>query len=160
MKSVLSSFCFFMAVVAFTSGYQFNTDPSVNADSGLLTYLLSLPPAPTLYLCGSIFLLVSIYLLPGSSREKQAETRSYRYRPSYKPDEIETLEQELTRLKERYSQLIAADEFTMQQFKKDNPRVSSELRIRELIKFSADRLKDEIAYKEINLASAKKNVKK
>ncbi|EJG9149358.1 hypothetical protein NA065_004558 [Salmonella enterica] len=160
MKSVLSSFCYFMAVVALSAAYQVSNNVSDKTESGLLNYLLSLPTAPTLVFCGAVFILIATYLLPNNEGKKKVEPRYPKYRPSYTPHEIQVLEKELSRLKETYSRLEAADDLTVLEFKKNNPRVSSELHIRELIKFQADRLKHEIAYKESNLKSAKKRVRK
>lgn len=64
MKSVLSSFCYFMAVVALSAAYQVSNNVSDKTESGLLNYLLSLPTAPTLVFCGAVFILIATYLLP------------------------------------------------------------------------------------------------
>lgn len=160
MKSVLSSLCYFMAFVAFIAAYQTSGNVSDYSDSGLLNYLLSLPTAPTLVFCGGVLIIIATNLLATNDEKQKAEPRHPKYRPSYTPHEIQVLEQELSRLKETYSRLEAADDLTVLEFKKNHPRVSSELHIRELINFQADRLKHEIAFKESNLKSAKKHVKR
>ncbi|TQI77341.1 hypothetical protein FHU10_5260 [Serratia fonticola] len=74
----------------------------------------------------------------------------------YSPKELERLEEEARNLGNEYNRLAAAGPAVLEEFRKDNPHVASELHIRELIAFRASRLKQELDWKEICLARARK----
>ncbi|EPK7533849.1 hypothetical protein PV540_005304 [Klebsiella pneumoniae] len=74
----------------------------------------------------------------------------------YSQPELERLEDEARGLRNEYERLATAGPAVLEEFRKDNPRVTSELHIRELIAFKASRLKQELGWKETCLVRARK----
>lgn len=80
------------------------------------------------------------------------------FRVLYSQDELARLEAQVKAMKAEYDRLIAEGQDVIEETRRDNPRVSSELHIRELIRFKASRLKDQIGLKMLTLDDARKHV--
>lgn len=80
------------------------------------------------------------------------------FRVLYSQAELERLETEINKMQVEYARLIAEEEDILQEARRANPRVSSELHIRELIRFRASRLKSQIDLKMLTLDDARNHV--
>lgn len=76
----------------------------------------------------------------------------------YSQAELERLESELKSLQAEYDRLTAEGPDVLEETRSANPRVTSELHIRELILFKASRLKDQIGLKMLMLNDAREHV--
>lgn len=76
----------------------------------------------------------------------------------YSQAELERLESEMKRMQAEYDRLTAEGDDVLQETRRANPRVSSELRIRELVRFKASRLKDQMGVRMLTLEDARKYV--
>ncbi|EJX0850520.1 hypothetical protein ODD70_004901, partial [Salmonella enterica] len=76
----------------------------------------------------------------------------------YSQDELERLEAEMKQMQSEYDRLTAEGEDVLEETRRANPRVTSELHIRELIRFRASRLKDQIDLKMLTLNDARNHV--
>ncbi|EAO0751732.1 hypothetical protein ACK85N_004651 [Salmonella enterica] len=80
------------------------------------------------------------------------------FRVLYSQDELERLEAEMKQMQSEYDRLTAEGEDVLEETRRANPRVTSELHIRELIRFRASRLKDQIDLKMLTLNDARNHV--
>ncbi|EBQ9782647.1 hypothetical protein KXL21_004750 [Salmonella enterica] len=80
------------------------------------------------------------------------------FRVLYSQDELERLEAEMKQMQSEYDRLTAEGEDVLEETRRANPRVTSELHIRELIRFRASRLKDQIDLKMLTLNDARNYV--
>lgn len=76
----------------------------------------------------------------------------------YSQAELERLEVEMKQMQAEYDRLTAESEDVLEEMRRANPRVSSELHIRELIRFKASRLKGQIGIRTLTLRDARKYV--
>ncbi len=83
--------------------------------------------------------------------------RHWSLRVLYTRAGLERLEREFRELQNEYDRLKAAGPEVREEFRREHPRVSSELHIRELIAFRASRLKQDLNYRRICLAYARKH---
>ncbi len=80
------------------------------------------------------------------------------FRVLYSQAELEGLEAEIKRMQAEYARLTAESADVLEETRQANPRVSSELRIRELVRFRASRLKDRIDFRMLTLLDAREHV--
>lgn len=80
------------------------------------------------------------------------------FRVLYTQDELVRLEAEMKQMQAEYERLSTEDADVLEEFRRANPRVSSELRIHELVRFQASRLKDQIGIRMLTLRDARKHV--
>ncbi|UCQ13135.1 hypothetical protein [Edwardsiella tarda] len=76
----------------------------------------------------------------------------------YSHAQLTRLEHEFETLYDEYRRLMSATPEVLAEFRENNPRVSSELHIQELISFKASRLKQELDWKAYCLQRAQKHV--
>ena len=76
----------------------------------------------------------------------------------YTNDDVSRIQNELTEMKSTYKRLIQCDENVLADCRAENPSVSSEIHIKDLVGFKASRLLQEIKLKEVNLSVARYNV--
>lgn len=76
----------------------------------------------------------------------------------YSQAELERLESEMKRMQAEYDRLTAEGEDVLEETRRANPRVSSGLHIRELIRFKASRLKGQMSIRMLTLEDARKYV--
>lgn len=77
----------------------------------------------------------------------------------YTEADLVRMQDELLEMEAEYVRLKRCDESVLAEFRKENPRVSSHIHIRDLVKFKANRLFKEIGYKKMQLENATFNVK-
>ncbi|MFG6078816.1 hypothetical protein [Erwinia sp. OPT-41] len=76
----------------------------------------------------------------------------------YSQAELERLEAELNSLQAEYDRLTAEGPDVVEETRRANPRVSSELHILELVRYKARRLKAELNYQKIVVEEAREHV--
>ena len=80
------------------------------------------------------------------------------FRVLYSQAELERLESELKIMQADYDRLAAEGPDVLEETRRANPGVTSELYISELIRFRASRLKDQIGLKMLTVNQARKHV--
>ena len=80
------------------------------------------------------------------------------FRVLYSQAELERLEAEMKQMQTEYHRLITEGKDVLEETRRANPRVSSELHIQELIRFKASRLKGQIRIRMLTLEDARKYV--
>lgn len=77
----------------------------------------------------------------------------------YTDADVARIQNELNQMTDEYQRLITCDEAVLEEFRKANPSVTSQLQIKDLVGFRASRLMQDIKLKEIQLKEATYNVK-
>ncbi|HBU8763981.1 TPA: hypothetical protein MDE14_005067 [Klebsiella pneumoniae] len=80
------------------------------------------------------------------------------FRVLYSQADLRRLEKEMAAMQAEYQRLTAEGPDVLEETRRANPRVTSELHIREIIRFKASRLKDQIGLKMLTLNDARKHV--
>ncbi|MBE5254701.1 hypothetical protein [Mixta mediterraneensis] len=80
------------------------------------------------------------------------------FRVLYSQDELERLEAEMKIMQAEYDRLTSESEDVLEETRRANPRVSSELHILELVRYKARQLKAELDYQKMIVEEARNHV--